>query len=142
MIESWLRVACAVAGARHANASTAASDFRGIGLTLAAALEFAPHVDPPVAARPAHRETGSRGRGGALAQAHGAGRSRAPGRRRAVVVAARGLAGAPARGADRPRGDGRDRLPGDAHAVDHTGGALEALWPLRHRRGLQAPGPQ
>src|SRR3954465_14308406 len=131
MIESWLRLACAVAGARQANAPPAASDFRNIGFTLLSALEFAPHVEPPIAARPAHREAGPRGRGGALAQAHGAGRSRAPGRRRAVVVAPGGLAGAPARRADRPRGDGRDRLPGEAHAVDKTGGRLEALCALR-----------
>src|SRR3954471_9980128 len=116
MIESWLKLACAVPGSRQASTSAAASDFRGIGLTVATALEFAPHVDAPVAARAPHRKAGPGRRRGALAQAHGAGRPRAPGRRRAVVVAARGMAGARERRADRARGDGRDRLPGDAHA--------------------------
>src|SRR4051795_3910009 len=101
MIESWLELACAVPGSRQASMTATASDFRDIGLTVAAALEFAPHVDASVTARPSDREAGARGRRGALAQAHGAGRPRAPDRRRAVVVAARGLAGAPARRPDR-----------------------------------------
>src|SRR3954451_13986070 len=142
MIESWLELACAVAGARQANASTAAIGIRDIGFTLAAAVGFAAHADAAVTARSPHREAGPGGRRGALAQAHGAGRPRAAGRRRPVVVAARGVARAPEGRADRARGDGRDRLPGDAHAGRNTGRALEALWPLRHRRALQAARPQ
>src|SRR3954453_21237994 len=105
MTDSWLKLAWAVTGNRQANTPAAASDFRDIGLTVATALEFAPHVDAAVAARPSHGEAGPRRGGGALAQAHGAGRPRAPGRHRPVVVAARRMARASELHADRARGD-------------------------------------
>ena len=88
------------------------------------------------------REAGARRRRGAVAQADGPRGPDPPARRGPVDVPAGGLAGAREGRADHPRGDERDRRPGDADAGDAAGRAVAAHRALRHRRAVQAPGPQ
>ena len=90
--------------------------------------------DPSRSLLPAHRARGPGRRRGALAQARRARRALPPGRLGPVELAARRLARARERRADRARGDRPHRRPGDAHAADHPGGALEAQRALRLSR--------
>src|SRR5687767_3824402 len=105
----------------------AASGFEQTSITrLALANDASIHL------LPADREAGARGCRGALAQADGPRGPDPPARRRAVVVPARGLAGARERRADHPRGDERDRRAGAADAGAAPGRAVAALRALRH----------